>query len=766
MTGSAQFQAGNFGGTGKARVLWFDSVAEARNTPNLFSIATSVIIKNLGTFFAAPNDSTTIDDGAHAFAVNGVSVGRFIFSTGSSSIGVDVLGLDGLTGTGTISDPWNFQNVTWKAHTTYNFPAGHYISDGEINFGLYDGIRLIGSGEQQTFIHGGANYCLKFAADSNAVDYDKDPIYSEISGFTFEGNNVTGIGLYIFRAIGCKFEALQFHNIVNTCVDIWHTMGCTFKRLTQFSLDIRPNNPAKNGIVLQDYRVGPTLLQNTVNTFDACWFYKCTEKGLWIRSAFSCVFLGGAFEASGQNNLVIDNTSIGAQPPFNSNNQFIGVDFEGGNGQLLIGGADNFFSGNSCPSTSGIILRGRRNVFFGGTWPALTDLSDDSKYDITRFNNGSGIVDCTAANRFEYNATYTSTDGAAHTLDASGSGAGLTFILPRDTIYRIKATVSAYCKSGPHYGSSYVWKLDYTYRVVGGVVSLVINESPAAAPPNGWLASFVIYGAVATHAVVCQVTGATGDAITWKLDAQIEQNGGLGEIVSPEQRIVQIVQRYGGWWYRASTATLTNMGGGRNRMNLPDSAGLNNAASFYAAPYTDPTLGTLTTGGSPAIVLVGSNAFTPGAIGGTSGSHTCLVVGEPSGAPNYGGLLWIGSPAIAFNINFSQYRTLGPHIGAPGDLITDQVQTTALQTLEFNLDDAGNTAKIFRDGTQLKSVAYSVSQTFGADYVGVFGAATGSHQQYGAIGKYSDHIYTAGSITSEERAIIMRALRDINPSIP
>lgn len=82
MTGSAQFQAGNFGGTGKARVLWFDSVAEARAQPNLFAIADAVQIKNGGVFFASPTDATTVDDGVNAFAVNGVAVGRFIYGSG------------------------------------------------------------------------------------------------------------------------------------------------------------------------------------------------------------------------------------------------------------------------------------------------------------------------------------------------------------------------------------------------------------------------------------------------------------------------------------------------------------------------------------------------------------------------------------------------------------------------------------------------------------------------------------------------------------
>lgn len=79
MTGSAQFFAGNFGGTGKARVLWFDSVADARAQANLFAIADAVEIRDLGSFYAEPLDTTT-DDGENAFQVTGVNPGRFIRS--------------------------------------------------------------------------------------------------------------------------------------------------------------------------------------------------------------------------------------------------------------------------------------------------------------------------------------------------------------------------------------------------------------------------------------------------------------------------------------------------------------------------------------------------------------------------------------------------------------------------------------------------------------------------------------------------------------
>lgn len=103
MTGSVQFQAGNFGGTGKARVLYYETIADARAVPNLFAIAAAVKIKDHGLFYADPT-SVLADDGINAFQVTGVNPGRFIFSpdsiwvNGVPSTGIEFDGLIVLPG--------------------------------------------------------------------------------------------------------------------------------------------------------------------------------------------------------------------------------------------------------------------------------------------------------------------------------------------------------------------------------------------------------------------------------------------------------------------------------------------------------------------------------------------------------------------------------------------------------------------------------------------------------------------------------------------
>lgn len=88
MVGSAQYQGGGFSGTGKARVMHFETVSAARGTPSLLAMTTLLFVQNRGLYYYDLNSSTADDGTEDTPAIqSGATAGRYLPST--YAIGAD-----------------------------------------------------------------------------------------------------------------------------------------------------------------------------------------------------------------------------------------------------------------------------------------------------------------------------------------------------------------------------------------------------------------------------------------------------------------------------------------------------------------------------------------------------------------------------------------------------------------------------------------------------------------------------------------------------
>jgi hypothetical protein len=588
-----------------------------------------------------------------------------------------------------------------------------------------------------------------------SVNYNHHPMNCFMGGLILDGGGNATCGLDLAGMIGSTLDSIRFKGIPGTLVELKWTMMCAFRRLFFFErfLDGGAVVPAI-GFDFLAQTIGAIPVENTVNTFDACEVGSAVI-GIRMMSGFNNVFNGGAFESGTQGFY------IGPDVKWTI---FNGVDFEANSGLCELHGYENVLNAGNC---TGSRLRlgptSYRNALPRGQWFNLLDEGKDNQYDPQCFGNAHTDDNTTAATTSRMRMQCDTT--AAEVKDFALPG-GTTLKMPRDAVYRVNCTITAYCKGGVNgnVGKTWTKRFDKVFQTVGGVISQVSDHSPSNdAAPNGWVCDVAVWGNTAGRSIIAYVTGAVGDTIHWAMDMEIVSNGGTGVALTAVERIQSIVNTHGGFWARASSAVMNS-----GAMTVPDASanGINLVAPLAAG---SPTVGTLADTVTPAIVCSGNTTrgLIPSATLGTSTSHTFIVVGEPAAVEaGIAILLWGGTISSNPSISITQYSaTIGPRIQVGATVGPTVAGTTGLQVLEMSLDDVTNTATIYRNGVSVGSAAYSVSQAIGAfANIGILGGYDST--LYGAKGKFTDVLCAEAAITANERALLQRAFKDLYAALP
>lgn len=658
-------------------------------------------------------------------------------------------------GTGTSADPWTGWDAAcpWASGKAFIFTTGYFRHSATLALDELRNIYFSGMGDGTVLLYTGSGTavsCQRRADD--IINYMHHPMYNYFGNFRIDGGGLCLLGLDIRGLFFSSVENVRFRNVLGTCMALRFCVVNEFRNIACQSSVLDPLctvNPAI-GIHLQTQAVGGFNVENTVCTFTCCDFFGPTEKALWIETGFGNVFNGGAFESGTGTNLVMGSTA--------DSNQFHGVDFEICPEPCYVDGRNNEFHG--CISPAASITLGPnsiRNRFTGGNWSQLLDCGRDNEYDVGLFSGGNVDPLTTAANTFSQQLGATTTSSASASL--SENGGGLALRVPYNTLYRVKVDLSAFCTGGSsgNIGTNWTKKWDRIYKSVGGVISLVTDNSPAGtAAPSTWSAALDPSGIPDSRAIVIGVAGATGDTVRWEADIEVTQNGGTGEVTDVD-RVKAIVSAHGGFWARAVNAT---MPGGV--MTIAD---VNNTVNLVApSAGLSPALGTLADGETTAIVCDGDQLLKPSATMGTAVSHTLFFVGEPASIDGNRALLYEGSgtPTVAY---WACWGGGGPIVQYQELYSTQITNTTALQSLEVSLSATADTTIVYRNGTSVNSGQYLRDVAIG-DYTQVGFLGIPGSPGAGPTGKYTDIIYIQGVLTAAERAVIHRCLRNLTPGLP